>query len=85
MTTKNKLLIYGAAGYTGTMISERAKALNLDFEIAGRELKKIKALAEKLNVPYRVFSVDDKTAWKNVYPRHWVALSLRINQPVFRI
>lgn len=64
MATKNKLLIYGAAGYTGTMISERAKELNLDFEIAGREKDKIKALAETLNVLYHVFTVDDEAAWQ---------------------
>jgi len=63
---RNKLLIYGAAGYTGTMISERAKALNLDFEIAGREPEKIKALAEKLNVPYHILAVDDDAAWQQV-------------------
>lgn len=30
------LLIYGATGYTGRMAAERAKALGLNFEIAGR-------------------------------------------------
>lgn len=29
------LLIYGATGYTGRMAAERAKALGLQFEIAG--------------------------------------------------
>ena len=62
---KNKLLIYGAAGYTGKIIAARAKALNLDFEIAGREHDKIKELAQELAVPYHVFSLDDEQGWQN--------------------
>ena len=61
---KKKLLLYGAAGYTGKIIAARAKALNLDFEIAGRESNKIRQLAEELAVPYHVFSVDDAHAWQ---------------------
>lgn len=41
---KRKLLIYGATGYTGKIITSRAKALNLDFEIAGRSEDKIKGI-----------------------------------------
>jgi short subunit dehydrogenase-like uncharacterized protein len=61
---KNKMLIYGAAGYTGKLIAARAKELQLDFEIAGREQDKIQALATTLAVPFHVFTVADKAAWK---------------------
>lgn len=64
MNNKNRLLIYGAAGYTGKIITERAKELGLDFEIAGREAAKIQYLASELKVPYHVFQVEDETAWK---------------------
>lgn len=55
----SKLLIYGAAGYTGRMAAERAKALGLDFEIAGRNAKRLESLAAQLDVPYRVFDTQD--------------------------
>ena len=53
------LLIYGATGYTGRMAAERAKALGLDFEIAGRNAKRLESLAAQLDVPYRVFDTHD--------------------------
>jgi len=66
MNSKKKMLIYGAGGYTGKIIAARAKELNLDFEIAGREETKISALASELNVPYHVFNVDDESSWQEV-------------------
>jgi len=59
-----KLLIYGAAGYTGRLISQRAKDLDLDFAIAGREAQQIPALAQELGVESYVFSVDDTAGWQ---------------------
>ncbi len=61
---KNKLLIYGATGYTGKIIAARAKELNIGFEIAGREPDKTRKLAEELAVGYHVFDVDAEYAWK---------------------
>ena len=54
----NKLMIYGATGYTGRMAAEHAKALGLDVVIAGRTAEKVKSLAARLDIPYRVFSPD---------------------------
>lgn len=65
MNIKQKLLIYGAAGYTGKIISARAKALGLDFEIAGREKDKVEHLAQDLGVAYHVFGVDDFNGWQS--------------------
>jgi short subunit dehydrogenase-like uncharacterized protein len=56
------LLIYGATGYTGRMAAERAKALGLNFEIAGRTVDRLEDLAAQLNVPYRVFGADAQAA-----------------------
>lgn len=64
MTIKNKLLIYGAAGYTGKIIAARAKELNLNFEIAGREADMVARLAAELNVSYHIFTVEDDGAWQ---------------------
>ncbi|SFX80422.1 saccharopine dehydrogenase family protein [Azotobacter vinelandii] len=54
-----KLMIYGAAGYTGSMVAERAKATGLDAIIAGRDEGKLAALSQRLGLPYRVFSLDE--------------------------
>lgn len=57
-----KLLIYGATGYTGRMAAEHAKALGLDFEIAGRNRQTLTSLANVLAVPFRVFAADAEAA-----------------------
>lgn len=54
------LMIYGATGYTGSMVARQAKAAGLDFFIAGRDPDKLAKLAEELNVPHRVFALDDR-------------------------
>jgi len=59
-----KLLIYGAAGYTGHLISQRAKDLGLDFAIAGRDAQSIHALAQELDVEFYIFAVDDAAGWQ---------------------
>lgn len=64
MKPKKKMLLYGATGYTGKIVADRAKALHIDFEIAGRDASKIQALAKKLNVGYHIFDVDDEYAWQ---------------------
>jgi len=62
---KNKLLIYGATGYTGRLISQRAKDLNLDFVIAGRSSNDLASLAAALGVEFYTFPVENQDAWKN--------------------
>src|SRR5881396_3682284 len=53
-----KLIIYGATGYTGQLVTKQAKRGGFDFIVAGRDAEKVRALAEKLGVPCRAFSVD---------------------------
>lgn len=60
MTTT--LLIYGATGYTGKLISERARQAGITFEIAGRNEAKVAALARELGVPFRIFDVEHAAA-----------------------
>ena len=60
--TKHKVLLYGANGYTGTLIARYAKEYNLAPILAGRNKKEIETLAAQLNLPYKVFSLDDAAA-----------------------
>jgi short subunit dehydrogenase-like uncharacterized protein len=63
-STTSRLLIYGATGSTGTLLSHRAKAAGLAFDIAGRDADKVAALAQELGVPYHVFAVDEAAGWQ---------------------
>lgn len=56
-----KLMVYGANGYTGTLISERAKGVGLDLVLAGRTESSLRPIAAALNAPYRIFELDDPT------------------------
>ncbi|MCQ4310495.1 saccharopine dehydrogenase NADP-binding domain-containing protein [Pseudomonas stutzeri] len=56
------LMIYGATGYMGRMAAEYAVAQGLDIVIAGRNHDKLRVLAAQLDVPYRVFAPDARTA-----------------------
>lgn len=67
------LLIYGANGYTGRMAAERAKALGLKVEIAGRNAQELESLARHLDVPFRVFTADDHPE------RHLDGISVLLN------
>jgi len=54
------LLIYGANGYTGGLIAERAVAHGVPLILGGRRAEGVKALAARLGVPARVFGLDDR-------------------------
>ena len=56
------LMIYGAAGYTGHMATEHAKAAGLDVIVAGRAEDRIAEVAAELDLPFRAFPVDDAGA-----------------------
>lgn len=60
-----RLLIYGATGYTGRLVAERAVQIGLDVTVAGRDAGKIHELAGTLGVASRVFDVDDSDAVRN--------------------
>lgn len=55
---KDKVLLYGANGYTGKLIARYAKEYNITPVLAGRNEKVISSIAGELNVPYRIFSLD---------------------------
>jgi len=59
MTSENKqLMIYGANGYTGELIAKEAIDKGFKPVLAGRNKLAIEKLAKKLDLEYRVFSLD---------------------------
>jgi short subunit dehydrogenase-like uncharacterized protein len=55
----NSFLLYGANGYTGELIARYAHEYGLVPILAGRRKEVIEPLATKLNLPYRIFDLDD--------------------------
>lgn len=53
-----KLLVYGANGYTGTLVLEVAQRLGLAPVIAGRSAGPIQELAARFGFEHRVFGLD---------------------------
>jgi len=51
-------LIYGATGFTGRLIAREAKRRGLAPVLGGRSSEAVLALAEELDLPARVFSLD---------------------------
>ncbi len=58
MTTRS-WMIYGAYGYSGQLIAERARERGLTPVLAGRDSIKTRELAEKLGFDWRAFSLDN--------------------------
>lgn len=56
------LLVYGATGFTGRRLVERARARGLVPVLAGRNGAALAALAEATGCPYRVAHLDDAGA-----------------------
>ena len=52
-------MIYGAYGYTGELVVQEAIAQQRQTVLAGRNDSKTKAVAEKYNLSYKAFGVDD--------------------------
>src|SRR5215203_2247652 len=55
----DRLLIYGANGYTGELITRYAVERGIKPIIAGRNAAAIKTLAERHGLEYRAFPLDD--------------------------
>jgi short subunit dehydrogenase-like uncharacterized protein len=52
-------MLYGAAGYTGTLIAQHAHQRGHRPLLAGRSAPAIIALAERLDLPHRALALDD--------------------------
>jgi short subunit dehydrogenase-like uncharacterized protein len=57
--TNNRVLLYGANGYTGRLTAELAAAKRLDVILAGRNKVALTNLGERLGLPTRVVALDD--------------------------
>lgn len=57
-----EFLLYGATGFVGEAIARRAVAQGLRPVVAGRDIERVKALADELGVEYRAFALDDADA-----------------------
>lgn len=58
----NRILLYGATGYMGHLLAERAKDLDLPVVLAGRDERKVAEVAERLGLPYVAFALEAPAA-----------------------
>jgi len=58
-STKPRWMLYGATGYTGVLVAERAAALGHPPILGGRNAELLKPLAARLGLEYRAFPLDD--------------------------
>jgi short subunit dehydrogenase-like uncharacterized protein len=56
---RDRLLVYGATGYTGGLLADLAKQRGLAPIVAGRSRAKVEAVAARLGLEARAASVDD--------------------------
>jgi len=56
---QKKWMIYGSTGYTGRLLVEQAKRKGMRPILAGRNEQRLKELAQKHQLPYRAFSLED--------------------------
>ncbi|MDP2188368.1 MAG: saccharopine dehydrogenase NADP-binding domain-containing protein [Sphingobacteriaceae bacterium] len=59
---KYDILIYGAYGYTGKLVSEQAKAAGYKVLLAGRSKAPLEALATDLQLPFVQVGLEDAAA-----------------------
>ncbi|SDB74528.1 Uncharacterized conserved protein [Belnapia rosea] len=57
----NRLMIYGANGYTGRMAAAHARADGLGLIVAGRDETRLAELGRTLGAEHRVFAPDEDT------------------------
>jgi short subunit dehydrogenase-like uncharacterized protein len=55
----NRLMIYGATGYTGRMVAAHARAAGLGLIVAGRDETRLAELGRTLGAEHRVFALDE--------------------------
>jgi short subunit dehydrogenase-like uncharacterized protein len=58
----NTWMLYGATGYTGTLIAQRGLVCGHHPVLAGRDATAVIALAERLELPHQVLTLDDPSA-----------------------
>jgi short subunit dehydrogenase-like uncharacterized protein len=56
---KNRVLLYGAYGYTGRLTAEAAAGRKLDIVLAGRNQDALESLGARLALPIRAMGLED--------------------------
>jgi saccharopine dehydrogenase (NAD+, L-lysine-forming) len=59
---RGPLLIYGATGFTGRLVAERARALGMNAMLAGRSAERLRPLAERLGLAWRIARLDQPSS-----------------------
>lgn len=60
----NPVMLYGANGYTGTLIAKYAAQYNIKLIPAGRREEPIRQLANELDLPYRIIDLNNAVQLK---------------------
>jgi menaquinone-9 beta-reductase len=55
-------MIYGATGYTGTLIARESVELECEVVLGARDPERLATVARSLALPFRAFSLDDSSA-----------------------
>jgi len=55
---KERLLIYGATGYTGRLLAQEAARRKLPVVLGARRRERLESLADELDLPYRVIGLE---------------------------
>ena len=55
-----RFLLYGATGYTGKMVAQAAVVRGIEPVLCGRDERKLRSLAEVLQLEHRVARLDDR-------------------------
>jgi len=55
-------MIYGANGYTATLVAEQAVALGMQPVLAGRNAEKVQPIAQRMGLATRIFPLSDFAA-----------------------
>lgn len=66
MTDENRLVIYGAYGYTGKLIVEQALKSGLHPRLAGRDADKLKLLGDETGTQWTACDINDSHALRQL-------------------
>jgi len=69
------VLLYGAYGYTGSLIAEAAVERGIDLTVSGRDRARVESLAGRLQCDERVFGLDEPMVAAQVAGEHEVVLN----------
>jgi saccharopine dehydrogenase (NAD+, L-lysine-forming) len=59
MLPSGRVLLYGATGFSGRLLAERLNRQGIDLVLAGRNPVRVAAIAERLSLDFRIFSLED--------------------------